>query len=285
MKKILITGANSYIGTSFEKYIKENFPGDYTIDTVDMIDGTWREKDFSGYDTIFHVAAIVHRKENKKNAPLYYTINRDFAVATAKKAKNDGARQFIFLSSMSVYGVDQGAITKDTTPHPQNHYGKSKLEAEDALIKLADNSFFVCILRLPMVYGKGCKGKFDSLCKLTSKLFLFPKLDNKRSMIYTDNLSEFVRLAVCRNLSGIFWPQNKQYTNVSEMVSLIAAAQGKRMVFTSRFGVIVEWLIGHSKYARKAFGSLYYDLEISEFIDDYNIVEFARSVTESASKP
>ena len=80
VKKILITGANSYIGTSFEKYIKENYPDEYVVDTVDMIDGRWREKDFSGYDSVFHVAGIAHQKETKKNAHLYYQINRVISI-------------------------------------------------------------------------------------------------------------------------------------------------------------------------------------------------------------
>lgn len=64
MKKILITGANSYIGTSFEKWLSQ-WLDDYKVDTFDMIDGTWKEKDFSQYDTVFHVAGIVHIKEKK----------------------------------------------------------------------------------------------------------------------------------------------------------------------------------------------------------------------------
>lgn len=59
MKKILITGANSYIGTSFESYIKENFTEQYLVDTVDMLDGSWREKSFTGYDSVFHVAGLL----------------------------------------------------------------------------------------------------------------------------------------------------------------------------------------------------------------------------------
>ena len=127
MKKILITGANSYIGTSFEKYIKENYPNDYIVDTVDMIDDSWREKNFSGYDSVFHVAGIAHQKETKENAHLYYEVNRDLAIETAKKAKSDGAKRFIFLSSMSVYGMDTGVITRETEPNPKSNYGKSKL--------------------------------------------------------------------------------------------------------------------------------------------------------------
>ena len=128
MKKILITGANSYIGTSFEKYLKENYPDEYIVDTVDMIDGSWREKSFAGYDSVFHVAGIAHQKETKKNAHLYYEVNRDLAVETAKKAKSEGVKQFIFLSSMSVYGMDTGVITKETKPNPKSNYGKSKFQ-------------------------------------------------------------------------------------------------------------------------------------------------------------
>ena len=113
MKKILITGANSYIGVSFENYMKQ-WADEYSVDTVDMIDGTWREKDFGGYDAVFQVAGIAHKKETKENFELYYKVNRDLAIETAKKAKKDGVKQFIFLSSMSVYGMDTGVITNET---------------------------------------------------------------------------------------------------------------------------------------------------------------------------
>ena len=129
MKKILITGANSYIGMSFENYIKKNYPDDYEVDTVDMIDGTWRDKDFSGYDAVFHVAGIAHQKETKENAPIYYKVNRDLAIETAQKAKNEGVSHFVFLSSMSVYGMETGIITKETVPNPKTNYGISKWQA------------------------------------------------------------------------------------------------------------------------------------------------------------
>ena len=87
MKKVLITGANSYIGTSFEKYMKQ-FEG-YQIDTMDMIDGTWRQNDFSGYDTVFHVAGIAHSETGKiseERKQIYYKVNTDLTIETAKKA-------------------------------------------------------------------------------------------------------------------------------------------------------------------------------------------------------
>ena len=93
MKRILIAGANSYIGTSFENYIKEKFHSDYTIDTVDMISDAWKESSFAGYDSIFCVAGIAHSDNGKisaEKAALYYSVNRDLAIETAKKAKDEG---------------------------------------------------------------------------------------------------------------------------------------------------------------------------------------------------
>ena len=123
MKKILITGANSYIGTSFEKWLAK-FPNKYLINTVDMKSEAWEEKDFSEYDVVFHVAGIAHVKETKKNQDLYYSVNRDLVYKTAEKAKAEGVRQFIFLSSMSVYGVENKIIDKNTPLKPSSNYGK-----------------------------------------------------------------------------------------------------------------------------------------------------------------
>ena len=87
MKKILITGAGSYIGTSFEKYMKQ-WPGKYQVDTVDMIGDGWMKYDFSGYDTVYHVAGIAHSdnsKISKKKAKLYYEVNTKLTIRTATR--------------------------------------------------------------------------------------------------------------------------------------------------------------------------------------------------------
>ena len=134
MKKVLITGANSYIGISVENYLK-NYSDEYIIDTVDMIDGSWRNKDFSEYDTVFHVAGIAHSDNGKISAEkekLYYAVNTDLTVETAKKAKAEGVKQFIFMSSAIVYGDSapigkSKVITKDTPVSPANCYGDSKV--------------------------------------------------------------------------------------------------------------------------------------------------------------
>ena len=184
MKKILITGANSYIGMSFENYVKKYYSGDYEVDTVDMIDGSWREKDFSGYDTVFHVAGIAHQKETKENAHLYYAVNRDMAIETAQKAKKDGVEHFVFLSSMSVYGMETGIITPQTVPNPKTNYGISKWQAEQGMETLISTTFKVAVVRPPMVYGEGCKGNYQTMAKLARKLPFFPWVENQRSMLY-----------------------------------------------------------------------------------------------------
>lgn len=260
MKKILITGANSYIGTSFEKYMAQ-WPEKYQVDTVDMIDGTWRKKDFSGYDTVFHVAGIAHQKETQENAELYYKINRDLAFDTAVKAKTDGVKQFIFLSSMSVYGLETGVITKETVPTPKSNYGKSKLQAEELLNGLADETFKVAILRPPMVYGKGCKGNYQILRKFALKFKVFPTLMNHRSMIYIDNLSAYIEKLIIADGYGLFFPQNPATICSKDLVKAICQVNGVKLLVCPLFNIVKMVPISQVK---KVFGDLLYD-EIDEW--------------------
>lgn len=283
MKKVLITGANSYIGTSVDRFITENYPEECVFETVDMLDENWREKSFSDYDVVFHVAGIVHQKETKENAESYYKINRDLAFEVAKKAKDEGARQFILLSSMSVYGLKTGKITADTQPKPNTNYGKSKLEAEERISELEGDGFKVCVLRPPMIYGKGCKGNYQSLRKLALKLKLFPYVKNERSMLFIDNLSEFVRLMILNEESGTFFPQNSEYTNTSEMVKKIAASHGKKLCLVNGFGWAVRLMGVFTGLVKKAFGSLTYAKDMSEYKTDYVTADLSESVRRTES--
>lgn len=292
MKRILITGANSYIGMSFEKYIKENFPNDYEIDTVDMIDGSWREKSFSGYDSVFHVAGIAHSDNGKISAEkekLYYAVNTDLTVETAKKAKSDGVKQFIFMSSAIVYGDSapigkNKVITKDTPVSPANCYGDSKVQAENGIRPLNDDNFKVVILRPPMIYGKGSKGNYPTLSKLAQKLPMFPKVDNCRSMLYIETLCEFVRLMVENEESGMFWPQNAEYSNTSELVKMIAEAHGKKLRLVKGFSWALKIMSCMTGLVNKAFGSLNYEMESSEYKVEYRISTLADSIRKTEMK-
>lgn len=275
MKKILITGVNSYIGTSFEKWVKQ-WSEDYLINTVDMIDGTWREKSFSGYDVVFHVAGIAHVSTDPNMEDLYYKVNRDLTIETAKKAKAEGVKQFIFMSSIIVYGDSshinhKRVIDKNTVPEPSNFYGRSKLQAEEGIIQLQDDNFNVVVIRPPMIFGKGSKGNYPKLAKMAQKLPIFPDVENERSMLHIDNLCEFIRLMIVNEERGIFFPQNREYVGTSELVKLVAEAHGKRIVLTKLFNPILKLMGNFVGMVNKAFGNLVYEKSMSEYREYYRI--------------
>lgn len=255
MKHILITGANSYIGTSFVNYLKK-WPDKYKVDIVDMIDGSWREKSFAGYDAVFHVAGIAHQKETKKNAVLYYKINRDLAVETIEKAIMNKVTQFVYLSSMSVYGITEGVITPDTAPVPKTNYGKSKLEAEKILTYKANGKIKLSILRPPMVYGEGCKGNYARLCEIAKKTIIFPDYKNRRSMISIEYLVEYVRSVITEQKVGLFYPQDPEYVCTSDMVKKLAEQYSRKIWFTKMLNPAIR--VCRTRLIRKVFGDLIY---------------------------
>lgn len=259
-KRILITGKNSYIGSKFCDFTTKY---GNTVDTVDMIGEEWRNHDFSSYDVVVHVAAVVHQKENSVSKDEYFKVNTQLAAAVAKRAKDSGVSQFVFLSTMSVYGVLNGVIGKDTALNPFNEYGKSKLAAEKEISALKDSNFSVVIVRPPMVYGKGCKGNYVSLSKFAKKLPFFPMYNSQRSMIYIDNLSSFLQKAIDENLSGVFCPQDEEYVNTSMMVKAVAEENGKNIKLTKCFNPFITLALKMKiNIVCKVFGSLIYEKDL-----------------------
>ena len=151
-KQILITGTNSYVGTSFKQYIEKkngNMPLEdrWHVTFVSVRNSEWKKMDFSKYDTILHVAAIVHQKEQPEMEALYYAVNTKLTEELADKAKAERVRQFVFLSTMSVYGMTMGQITEETECTPITFYGKSKLAAERYLYEQRSDTFKVAVIR------------------------------------------------------------------------------------------------------------------------------------------
>ena len=286
MKKILITGANSYIGTSFEKYIYENYRDKYQIDTLDMMDPNWKEYDFSGYDSIFHVAGIAHAdvgNVSKETEKLYYQVNCDLAYETALKAKKSKVKQFIYMSSIIVYGESAPygktkIITKDTKPEPANFYGDSKLQAEIKLSPLQDDNFNLVIIRPPMIYGKGSKGNYPMLSKLAKKLPVFPKINNQRSMLYVENLCEFVRLVISNNDQGIYYPQNSEYASTTAIVKTVNPKIKISGILNP--GVFISSKVPGkiSGLCNKAFGNLVYEKSMSQYSENYCRYDLKESI-------
>ena len=288
MKKILITGKGSYLGNSLKAYL-EAFGDCYQVDCLSLRSGDWKEQSFRGYDAVYHTAAIVHQPRSK-DAPgelaRYRAVNCDLAVDAAKKAKAEGVRQFVFLSTMAVYGLTAAfgktvTITAQTPTVPTDNYGLSKLEAEQALLALEGPDFRVAILRPPMIYGKDCKGNFRSLVSLARRLPFFPKVPNRRSMLYVGSLNRMVQQIIDREDRGIFCPQDPEYLNTSAMVQAIAAAQGKRLLLIPGFSWALHLLRHLTGAVDKAFGSLVYDKALSKLEEDYCIASFPDSVKQS----
>lgn len=277
MKKVLITGVNSYVGNSLAKWLGKN-PDHYAIDRISLRYGSWREKDFSPYDVVIHVAGIAHSRETKSNADIYFNINRDLTYEVAQKAKKESVDHFIFLSSMSVYGLDEGVIDENTPLKPTSNYGKSKLQAEQLIESLNDIAFKVAIVRPPMIYGKGCKGNYQRLSKLAMKAPVFPDINNQRSMIYVDNLSEFVKELIKNSGYGLFYPQNKEYVRTSEMVRLISEVNSKPLKLTSLFNPVISLL--KFSLIQKIFGNLVYAKSLTNYseIKYYCIIDFQESI-------
>lgn len=260
-KRILIAGANSYIGESLRKYI-EQFDN-YVVDIFDTTIDAWKQLDFSKYDVVCDVAGIAHIKETKKNRQLYYWVNRDLAVQIAEKAKKEGVKQFIYLSSMNVYGLTEGRINEKTPTRPNTAYGKSKLEAEELLWKLSDERFCVSVVRPPMVYGKGCKGNYQRLRAFAIKFGVFPEYDNFRSLIYITNLLSAIRGIIHNQETGVYFPQNYEYMKSFDMVKWIAEFNGKKLVELKGISVLIRGVILKSRIGKKVFGILTYEKEMN----------------------
>lgn len=283
MKKILITGKESYIGTSVENWLLKT-PGVYQVDTVDMKNDNWKTVSFSGYDVVFHVAGIAHVSADPKMKELYFSVNRDLAIETAKKARVEGVKQFIFMSSIIVYGNSARVgkekwISFDTKEQPADFYGQSKLEAERGMLPLENESFKVAVIRPPMIYGKGSKGNYRRLSSLARKAPIFPDIKNCRSMLHIDNLCEFVRLLIEHEGSGIFYPQNREYVATGDMVRVIAACHNKKLHLTGIFNPAIRVCGRFAGIINKVFGNMAYKKEMSEYWEyQYCVVDFEESI-------
>lgn len=280
VKNILITGKNSYIGTSLENWLMRE-PDKYKVDTVSTRDDAWKDADFSQYDVVFHVAGIAHVSSDPKMEDLYYKVNSDLTIETAKKAKAEGVKQFVFMSSIIVYGDSSSSkrvIDRNTIPTPSNFYGNSKLQAEEGIRGLESDDFKVVILRPPMIYGKGSKGNYPKLAKAAQKLPVFPDIDNQRSMLHIDNLCEFLKLMIDNEESGLFFPQNKEYVKTSEMVRLISEVHRKKIRLTKVFNPILKLMFGIG-VVNKVFGNLVYEQSMSDYDKaNYRIRSFRESI-------
>lgn len=287
--QILITGRNSYIGTYLKTYLAGN--DSCIIDMISLRNEEWKDVDFGKYDVIFHAAGIAHADMPKRNSSeynhikqLYNSVNCDLTIEIAKKAKREGVKHFIFMSSIIVYGDSarvgsKKVISEATEPCPSSFYGESKLQAEEGILSLQTENFHVAVIRSPMVYGKGSKGNYARLSKISRLCPIFPDIDNERSMIHIDNLCELVRLLISESAYGIYCPQNREYVKTARLVELVAKLYGMRIYRVKTFNILIRLLGKHFEFINKIFGNLVYDKELSNYHNyDYCIRNFEESV-------
>ena len=281
MKKVLITGAGSYVGESVKRYILSTC-NEIEIEAVDTFEDHWKAAEFSKYDVVYHVAGIAHVDPKPEMEPLYYKVNRDLCIEVAKTAKAAGVKQFIFMSSMIVFHESQKlgteVLTIDTKPEPNGFYGDSKLQAEKGLHELECDTFKICILRPPMIYGPNSKGNFPRLRKLALKTPIFPAFHNQRSMLYIDNLAEFVKQAILRELSGTFYPQNGELSDTVEIIRYFATAARHKVWITKCLNPFVKLGSHFVQALNKMFASYYYDPAMSKMDFDYQLVGVEESL-------
>lgn len=259
MKRVLISGKGSYIGQSVKRYLEESCQG-YQVEEVDVKDNNWRMLSFEDVDVVYHVAGIAHMKETEENKELYQTVNCDLAYELAKKAKEDGVPHFVFMSSMSVYGLNsyEGFIDTNTKMSPNTYYGKSKLEAERLISQLSSEKFKVALLRPPMVVGSGSPGNMGKLISLVKKIKVFPKYKNERSYITIETLISQVEQIIQFKKEGIMLLQENKYLCTSQYIREVMEKENSKVFGPKFFNPFIGLMKKRSTVFKKIFGDLKY---------------------------
>ncbi|EHR88967.1 MULTISPECIES: NAD-dependent epimerase/dehydratase family protein [Staphylococcus] len=264
-RNILITGKTGYIGNALEKFFIAQ--GD-RVERLSVRRQTWQEKDFSKFDVVIHLAALVHNNTPHARLTDYFKVNYELTKNLANLVKKAGVNKFIFLSTMSVYGKE-GSLTSTvkinryTKCNPTTYYGLTKYKAETMLEDLANNQFQVNIIRPPMVYGKNSPGNFSRLLKMSKINFIYPKISNQRSVIYIDDLVYHINQLIKYDGTTLTHPQNKDYMDTNQTLMLMRKFNDKKpyLLEISYFKFLNKFLnkIG---IIRKVYGNLVYDKDI-----------------------
>lgn len=260
--KVLITGSKSFVGTNFISHSKFN-----KIDEVSLFNYEPGKIDFKEYDVILHLVAIVHQKATIPEAE-YLRVNRDLTLQVASEARQAGVKQFIFLSTVKVYGAFRTSSepwNESSDCFPEDAYGRSKYEAEKSLRALEDESFTVSIVRTPLVYGEGVRANMKSIVSLVRRSFILPFKDirNKRNFTSAENLVAFIDRIIELRASGTFIAMDKEAISTSDLVKMISENLGKKIFLFKTPGFVI--CIG-MKLIPSFFDRLYgsYEMDNSE---------------------
>jgi len=255
--RIAVTGANGYIGYSvcrvlhaagfrvrpivrrITKHVIDQFAEMAPAVSVgDLAQNTdWNEA-LSDVECVIHTAATVHKTQPEQAAgsDLYSRVNTDATLSLAAAAKQNSVQRFVFLSSVGVYGpiATNEAVVETMQCSPADDYSRSKLAAEEGLLKEYSSSMQIVIIRPPMVYGPSAPGNIRRLARLvrTGVPLPFSKLQGRRNLIGIDNLCSFIQtLAQYRDdASGVWNVADADDVDLPEIVRYLSTGMGRNQV-------------------------------------------------------
>lgn len=292
MNTILTIGADSNIAKKFiEKYsdvfltinISRNKIG-YEKELVIEDLFTLQPELFYNVDIVLNFAGLVHHPEIK-NPDLYDSINYKLTLINAQKAKHGGVKLFIQMSSIAVYG-NADTIDINTPYNPINPYGRSKLKADEELLKLQDDNFKVAIIRPPMVYGGGnAPGNMLRLIRLIDKRIPLPfkGINNKRDFINIHNLVQYLSIIAEKQFNGIFIVSDKEPISTESLIKIINQNLGTKNFIIRIPSLALRFLkwIRPNEY-NKLFGTLHLETNFpfEDLIQRYTIEQGIREMVE-----
>ncbi|MDR6901397.1 SDR family oxidoreductase [Rhizobium miluonense] len=279
---ILVTGATGFVGQAlctelsrrrmdYRPVSRNSRPGFVAIGAIDG-QTDWSDA-LAGVDTVMHLAARVHVMNESAADPLaaFRAVNVNATVNLARQAAGAGVKRFVFLSSIKVNGEGTVAgkpFRASDVPHPEDAYGRSKLEAETALLAIsAETGMEVVIIRPPLVYGPGVKANFASLMRWAAQPFPWPfgAVRNSRSLVYVGNLVDFMLL--CANhpavRSRVFLVSDGEDLSIGQLIAKLSLAAGRKAWMLSVPPALLEGLaalLGCRAAAQRLLASLQVDI-------------------------
>ena len=222
---ILITGASGFVGQNVIKKLFSN----YNFTKFDKFKQVKIDE-----DVVLHLAGKAHDLKNISNSKDYYLVNTELSKQVFDCFILSNAKVFIFLSSVKAVADEiENELLEDYIPNPVTHYGKSKLLAEEYIIrKKIPEGKRVYILRPCMIHGPGNKGNLNLFYKIVAKGIPWPlgSFDNLRSFCSIDNLCFIINELIQNNQipSGIYNIADDEALSTNELVKLIAESLDKK---------------------------------------------------------
>lgn len=282
-EQVLVTGASGFVGERFMEYNAEK----YSLNSISLRKMKVEEVDFTKVNAIVHLAGMAHQMQ-KIDDQIYFDVNFHLTAHFAKAAKEAGVKHFIFISTVKVYGDEpkSGYLDLNSPTLPTDPYGKSKLQAEEALRQMEDDNFTVSIIRPPLVYGPKVKGNMIRFLNLAQKNLPIPfrGIENQRSMVFLDNLVELINKVIDTKTSGVFIAGDKKPISTSDLLGGMYEGLGIQPRWFKIPSVGVSLLNAlKPELVKRLFGSFVIDNQetnkILDFAPPYSSKEGIKSMT------